>query len=80
MPVMARIVSDAGRVRATMGSWEARSPHNERRPPSRKSARSPDLDRPWVTIVWNDPVNLMSYVTHVFMKVFGYSEGEGRPS
>jgi ATP-dependent Clp protease adaptor protein ClpS len=31
-----------------------------------------ELDRPWVTIVWNDPVNLMSYVTHVFMKVFGY--------
>lgn len=32
---------------------------------------SPDL--PWVTIVWNDPVNLMSYVTWVFQKVFGYS-------
>jgi ATP-dependent Clp protease adaptor protein ClpS len=31
-------------------------------------------DRPWVTIVWNDPVNLMSYVTHVLMKVFGYSK------
>jgi ATP-dependent Clp protease adaptor protein ClpS len=31
-------------------------------------------DRPWVTVVWNDPVNLMNYVTHVFMKVFGYSE------
>jgi ATP-dependent Clp protease adaptor protein ClpS len=29
-------------------------------------------DRPWVTVVWNDPVNLMSYVTHVFMTVFGY--------
>jgi ATP-dependent Clp protease adaptor protein ClpS len=29
-------------------------------------------DRPWVTIVWNDPINLMSYVTHVFMTVFGY--------
>jgi len=27
---------------------------------------------PWVTIVWNDPVNLMSYVTHVFMTYFGY--------
>lgn len=27
---------------------------------------------PWVTIVWNDPVNLMSYVTYVFQKVFGY--------
>ncbi len=30
-------------------------------------------DRPWVTIVWNDPVNLMSYVTHVLMELFGYS-------
>ncbi len=29
--------------------------------------------RPWVTIVWNDPINLMSYVTHVFQKLFGYS-------
>ncbi|HEX8768181.1 MAG TPA: ATP-dependent Clp protease adapter ClpS [Jatrophihabitans sp.] len=31
-----------------------------------------EADRPWVTVVWNDPVNLMSYVTHVLMKVFGY--------
>ena len=30
------------------------------------------LDLPWVTIVWNDPVNLMSYVTYVFQTVFGY--------
>ena len=30
------------------------------------------LDRPWVAIVWNDPVNLMSYVTYVFQQVFGY--------
>jgi ATP-dependent Clp protease adaptor protein ClpS len=28
---------------------------------------------PWVTIVWNDPVNLMSYVTFVFTQYFGYS-------
>ena len=31
-------------------------------------------DTPWVTIVWNDPVNLMSYVTYVFMTYFGYSQ------
>jgi ATP-dependent Clp protease adaptor protein ClpS len=31
-----------------------------------------DRDRAWITIVWNDPINLMSYVTHVFMTVFGY--------
>ena len=29
---------------------------------------------PWVTIVWNDPVNLMSYVSYVFQKHFGYSK------
>ena len=30
-------------------------------------------DRPWIVIVWNDPVNLMSYVVYVFQKLFGYS-------
>jgi len=30
-------------------------------------------DTPWVVIVWNDPINLMSYVTYVFQKLFGYS-------
>ena len=40
----------------------------------------PDVDevvvteRPWVTIVWNDPVNLMSYVAFVFQKHFGYTK------
>ncbi len=31
-------------------------------------------DRPWVVIVWNDPINLMSYVAFVFQKLFGYSK------
>ena len=31
-------------------------------------------DTPWITIVWNDPVNLMSYVTYVFQTVFGYGK------
>ena len=31
------------------------------------------LATPWVTIVWNDPVNLMSYVSYVFQTYFGYS-------
>ena len=30
-------------------------------------------DSPWVVIVWNDPINLMSYVTLVLRKLFGYS-------
>ena len=30
----------------------------------------------WVTIVWDDPVNLMSYVTHVFTSYFGYAEAK----
>ena len=31
-----------------------------------------DRDRIWLVVVWNDPVNLMSYVTYVFQKLFGY--------
>ena len=31
-------------------------------------------DKPWICIVWNDPVNLMSYVTYVFMTYFGYPQ------
>lgn len=32
-----------------------------------------ERDRPWQTVVWNDPVNLMSYVAHVFRSYFGFS-------
>lgn len=35
-----------------------------------------DNDVPWVVIVWNDPVNLMSYVSYVFRSYFGYSEAK----
>lgn len=34
---------------------------------------APRDDRPWQVIVWNDPINLMSYVTFVLQKLFGYS-------
>ncbi len=33
-----------------------------------------DQDRPWIVLVWNDPINLMSYVSFIFQKVFGYSK------
>ncbi len=33
----------------------------------------PEHDAPWVVIVWNDPINLMSYVTFVLQRLFGYS-------
>jgi ATP-dependent Clp protease adaptor protein ClpS len=34
------------------------------------------LDSPWVTLVWNDPVNLMTYVSYVFRSYFGFSREE----
>jgi ATP-dependent Clp protease adaptor protein ClpS len=34
------------------------------------------LGRPWLVIVWNDPINLMSYVTYVFQKLFGYNRNK----
>lgn len=33
-----------------------------------------DIDKPWQVVVWNDPVNTMSYVVYVFRKLFGYDE------
>ena len=36
--------------------------------------QSAQTDRPWVTLVWNDPINLMTYVTYVFQSYFGYDE------
>ena len=39
--------------------------------PSDDTTIEPDV--PWVVIVWNDPINLMSYVVYVFQKLFGYS-------
>ena len=39
--------------------------------PTGSEVENPDL--PWMVIVWNDPINLMSYVTFVFQKLFGYS-------
>ena len=33
-------------------------------------------DNPWITVVWNDPINLMTYVTYVFQTYFGYSKAK----
>lgn len=41
--------------------------------PDEETVESSFADRPWIVLVWNDPINLMSYVTFVFQKLFGYS-------
>jgi ATP-dependent Clp protease adaptor protein ClpS len=40
--------------------------------PTKETRSEEDLDLPWQVVVHNDPVNLMSYVTMVFQRVFGY--------
>jgi ATP-dependent Clp protease adaptor protein ClpS len=35
-----------------------------------------ERDVPWIVIVWNDPINLMSYVTWVFQKLFGFDRAK----
>ena len=42
--------------------------------PSIRTDEDPSTDRPWLVIVWNDPINLMSFVTFVFQKLFGFSK------
>ena len=46
------------------------------RAPEQDVAAVTTPDVPWVTLVWNDPVNLMSYVAHVFRTHFGYSRSK----
>ena len=67
------------------GRWHVRTVvtavHNKGVSTSPVELDEPELDetvqvaRPWVTIVWNDPVNLMSYVTYVFQSYFGFARG-----
>jgi ATP-dependent Clp protease adaptor protein ClpS len=53
-------------------------------PPESSTLERPDTERvvlvdvPWVTIVWDDPVNLMSYVTFVFVEYFHYSKAKAQ--
>jgi ATP-dependent Clp protease adaptor protein ClpS len=37
-----------------------------------------ETDVPWIVLVWDDPINLMDYVTYVFQKLFGYSRAKAR--
>ena len=52
------------------GSWVVSTAPAEVERPESDTLTRPDT--PWVTIVWNDPVNLMSYVTYVFQSYFGH--------
>ena len=45
----------------------------ETRDPELDADSASQTDTPWIVLVWNDPINLMSYVTFVFQKLFGYS-------
>lgn len=44
--------------------------------PRSETSEQQELDTPYVLLVWNDPVNLMSYVSYVFRSHFGYSEAK----
>jgi ATP-dependent Clp protease adaptor protein ClpS len=52
-----------------MGAGTTVAPQRIRTPQARERVRP---DKPWLVIVHNDPINLMSYVTWVFQKLFGY--------
>ena len=43
-----------------------------------RTQHDPERDHEWVTIVWDDPVNLMSYVAYVFRTHFGYSAAKAQ--
>ena len=53
-------------------------------PPDTTTVERPDTEEvvtpelPWITLVWDDPVNLMSYVTFVFSDYFRYSRSKAQ--
>ncbi len=53
-----------------MTIFASTAPSAVQRPETEESLRT---EMPWLVIVWNDPINLMSYVTFVLQKLFGYS-------
>lgn len=81
MSAARRAAAAADRPSAAMGAWGIRLAG-----PAAAPVREADVDTrehiepdpPWDVIVWDDPVNLMSYVVFVFRKVFGYEEPVAR--
>lgn len=63
MPAMSVTGESEESVSPSGGTAVAERPIEQVRPES-----------PWVTIVWDDPVNLMSYVSHVFRTYFHYAQ------
>ena len=53
------------------------APKTKRKTSTRKKA-APKIAAPWLVVVYNDPVNLMSYVVLVFKKVLGFTEAKAR--
>src|SRR5256712_3937889 len=67
------VAMDKSLADATLPVWKNAGPSTVDNPTIEKETRSEeDLDLPWQVVVHNDPVNLMSYVTMVFQRVFGY--------
>lgn len=61
-----------------MGSVSVAPMETEQTESSGAPLEAPSPDVPWVTVVHNDPVNLMSYVTYVFQAYFGYPKDKAR--
>ena len=56
-----------------MAAMSTLAPQRVERP---RQEESVERDRPWIVIVWNDPINLMTYVAFVFQKLFGFSRAK----
>jgi ATP-dependent Clp protease adaptor protein ClpS len=72
-PLSEEVAMDKNVAATTLSVWENAGPSTVDKPTIEKEIRSEEeLDLPWQVVVHNDPVNLMSYVTMVFQRVFGY--------
>jgi ATP-dependent Clp protease adaptor protein ClpS len=68
-----RTMGDLGRRPVWRGAGETTLPEVEK---EQKTESKDELEPGYLVICWNDPVNLMDYVTHVFRMVFGWSKSK----
>ncbi len=67
-----------GSLVATLPPVRSAAPEAPVREAEPDVAERQEIARPWNVVVWDDPVNLMSYVVFVFRRVFGFSDAKAR--
>ena len=71
---MSRLTPQPAQALGARGGWTLPVGSSAATETGSETSTGTELADAWVTLVWNDPVNLMTYVTYVFQAYFGYDK------